>query len=230
VYSHFMDHIRFMDSHSLASLRESFRPDDQTAFGSVHLDDARALAEAVLNGDAYALSIARKRDLVTPSFPGSQSTRVTPLEGGQQMRTRALMMQSFAPLLQRSPDESKTSNEYGHNGPKALSAITMFESCRAMIKVSGHGDEQVKLFGRHLDDLESQYTSMQDKYWEDKDEEEESENKDKAAESTNVGDTSDDEQGPQPDWFQKSQLGIDLRSIHTEMCKRVSQTIFPCSD
>jgi hypothetical protein len=140
------------------------------------------------------------------------------------------MMEDFEPLLKRSPDESKTSNEYGHNGPKALSAITMLGSCRAMIEVSGHDDEQVKLFGRHLDDLESQYTSMQDKYWEGKDEEGESENKDKAAESTNVGDTSDDEQGPQPDWFQKSQLGIDLRSIHTELCKRVSQTIFPCSD
>jgi hypothetical protein len=118
VYSHFMDHIRFMDSHSLASLRESFRPDDQTAFGSVHLDDARALAEAVLNGDAYALSIARKRDLVTPSFPGSQSTRVTPLEGGQQMRTRALMMQSSRPYYSGLLTRARPVTSMGTMGPK----------------------------------------------------------------------------------------------------------------
>jgi hypothetical protein len=225
-----MDHIRYMDSHSLASLRESFRPGDQTAIGSVHLDDARALAEAALNGDAYALSIARKRDLVTPSFPGPKSTRVTFLKRGYQMRTRARMMEDFEPLLKRSPDESKTSNEYGHNGPKALSAITMLGSCRAMIEVSGHNDDQVKLFERHLDELDSQYTSVQSAYWDDKDEEEESEHKENADENADHGGTNDNEQGPQPDWFQKGELGVDLRSIHMEMCKRVSQTIFPCSD
>jgi len=161
VYSHFMDHIQFMDSLSLASLRESFRPAERTAIGSVHLDDARALAEAVLNGDSYALSIARKRDLVTTSFPGPKSTRVTFLKRGHQMRTRAQLMEDFDLLLQRSPDESKTSNEYGHSGPKALSGYTMLESCRAMIEVSGHNDDQVEFYGRHLDKLDTQYTLVQ---------------------------------------------------------------------
>jgi hypothetical protein len=88
----------------------------------------------------------------------------------------------------------------------------------------------VKLFKRHLDELDSQYDSIQTAHWEHKDEEEESENTDKAAENADVGNPDDDEQGPQPDWFQKGEFGVDLRSIHMEMCKRVSQTIFPCSD
>jgi hypothetical protein len=219
-----------MDSHSLASLREMFRPGDQAATGSAKLEDAQALAEAVLDGDPYALRIARTRQLVTPSFPGIQSTRVTLLEHGDEMRTRALMMRNFGPILHRSPDERKTDNEYGHNGPRALSAITMFEACRAMIKISGHHDDHVKLYERHLDKLEKQYTSIQTAYWKEKDEAYESRDDGDYGDAGDDGNTDHDEEGPQPEWFQKGELRIDLPSIHIEMCKRVSQTIFPCSE
>lgn len=103
----------------------------------------------------------------------------------------------------------------------------MFETCRAMIKISGHDDDQVKLYARHLDELEKQYTSIQTAHWKDKDKDYESHDD---GDHGDDGNTDDDGEGPQPERFQKGELGIDLRSIHMEMCKRVSQTIFPCSD
>ena len=128
-------------------------------------------------------------------------------------------MQSFASILNRSPDEATAGNEYGHSG---MTGNAMYEACRDMIELTDHnGDESVKCYESHLDKLNSQYTSVQNAYWEKKEEE---------WENAGDGDNGDDDEGPQPDWLQKGDLGIDLPSIHREMCNRISQTIFACDD
>lgn len=67
-------------------------------------------------------------------------------------------MQSFASILNRSPDEATAGNEYGHSG---MTGNAMYEACRDMIELTDHnGDESVKCYESHLDKLNSQYTSV----------------------------------------------------------------------
>jgi hypothetical protein len=158
VHSHFMLYAPDLTVQSLAPFRHFTASDDQSEDRPVTSDDIRDFTQAVLQGNAAALSLAEKHRIITPWLPGNPEwTRVRFLEPGKQWRMRERMVESFA-STHRLPTDAITGD-----ASERFSLISRLEACQNMcdvIKASGDGDKAMGLHESHHDILASRPDSI----------------------------------------------------------------------